>query len=185
MPTQRDATDRSGTQRDKARRSCKQQVPGSSPGASSRTRSSEPYGACLTCPGSHSAAIPAVSGLASFARSTIDPPPRLRWARATHPWCPAVLERFRVERRSSQRHQRLPEPRMGDPELAEHLAGDRRLLAERQQQMLTTEPVVTQLPSLLARPPAYPPHARPSLAAAAVTRSCARPPDLRSRQQLP
>jgi hypothetical protein len=38
MPTQRDATDCSGTQRDEARRSCKQQVPGSSPGASSRNR---------------------------------------------------------------------------------------------------------------------------------------------------
>jgi hypothetical protein len=59
--------------------SCKQQVPGSSPGASSRTRSSEPYGACLACPGGHSAAIAAVSGLTSFARSAIDPPPRLRW----------------------------------------------------------------------------------------------------------
>src|SRR5215218_1248831 len=66
--------------------------------------------------------------------------------------------------RSHHRPQRLKKPRMGDAELAEHLAGDRRLLAERQQQVLTTEPVVAQLASLLARPPAHPLHRSSSLA---------------------
>jgi len=50
--------------------------------------------------------------------------------------------------RSHDRLQRRQEPLLGDPEFTEHITCDRRLPANRQQQMLTTEPMVALLASL-------------------------------------